>query len=253
MPERQTSSSAEPAEPLHSLNSLNSVTESDQTSSDQLEAQVLATSATRSLLVISWEDVKTAAILDEPYADLLNALHSDTEIWNDSLAEYKKYKKDMTKVDGVVLYKGRVVVTQVLCPQTLQALLLAHQGETGMVLRTHEAVWWPNITSDITETRARCSTCHKNAPTQLPIPPVHPSLPQYPFQMISSVYFYYEGQNYLLFVDRYSNWPVIKKCKSESAEELVTALREFFSTYGVTEQITLDGAPHTSLIPHNNF
>lgn len=36
---------------------------------------------------------------------------------------------------------------------------------------------------------------------------------------------------------------VIKKCKSESEEELVTALREFFFTYGLPEEITLDRGP----------
>ena len=181
--------------------------------SDQLEAQVLATSATRRVLVTSWEDIKTAAISDEVYTELLTALHLDDDTWPENLAEYKRYRKEMSTVDGVVLYKGRVVVPLLLRPQTLQALHSTHQGETGMILRTHEAVWWPNITSDIAETRARCSTCVRNAPTQLPLPPVHPPLPQYPFQMLSSDYFNYEGHNYLVVVDRYSSWTLIKKCK----------------------------------------
>lgn len=91
-PEHQLGSSAEPVQPHHSLNSLNSVSECDQTSSDQVEAQILATSAARRILVVSWQDVKTAAISDKPYADLLDDLHSDSEAWNDSLVEYRKYR-----------------------------------------------------------------------------------------------------------------------------------------------------------------
>ena len=149
----------------------------------------------------------------------------------------------MTSVDGVVLYKGRVVVPKVLRQQALHLLHLAHQGETGMCLRSHEAMWWPNITSDISQIRAKCETCTKNAPTQLPLPPVHPPLPKYPFEMISSDYFNYNSHNYLLLVDRYSNWPAIRKCKDESANELITALREFFCTFGVPTAITTDGGP----------
>ena len=199
--ELQTSPSTGHDELICNLNSLNSVKESVQTSSDQLEALVLATSATRRSLVVSWDDLKTAAISDEPYSEPLHALHSNTETWTESIAEYKKYRQDVTTVDGVILYKGRVVVPKVLRPQALQALHLTHQGETGMTLCTQEAIWWPNITSDITDTRARCGTCNRNAPTQLRLPPVHPPLPKYPFQMISSDYFHYEGHNYLLFVD----------------------------------------------------
>ena len=70
-----------------------------------------------------------------------------------------------------------------------------------------------------------------------------PPTPQYPFQLIVSDYFYYTGHTYLLVVDRYSNWPVLRKCKSDTAEELVTALREYFVTYGVPDQLTSDGGP----------
>ena len=228
---------------VNSLSLGNSVPQEDQQYSEALEAQILATSATRRLLVISWDTVKTAAISDKKYAELLNAIQTDGEEWPESLAEYKKYRQDITSVDGVALYKGRVVGPELLRPQTLQVLHLAHQGESGMVLRTHESVWWPGITNDVTRTRAACTTCHRNAPTQSPLPPVQPPTPQYPFQLISSDYFNHEGHNYLVIVDRYSNWPVLKRCKTETAEELISALREFFCSYSVPLQLTSDGAP----------
>ena len=112
-----------------------------------------------------------------------------------------------------------------------------------MKLRTSESMWWPGITSEIESTRAQCITCRRNAPTQLPLPPVPPPVPHYPFQLISSDYFNYEGHNYLVVIDRYSNWPLIRLCKSESAEELTSCLREFFSTYGVPDEISTDGGP----------
>ena len=132
---------------------------------------------------------------------------------------------------------------EVLHAQTLESLHLAHQGESGMILRTQQSVWWPNITADVTSTRATCTSCNTNAPTQLPLPPVDPVVPQYPFRLVCSDYFYYQGHTYLLIVDRYSNWPVLRKCKSDTAEELITALREYFCTYGVPEEFTSDGGP----------
>ena len=223
------------------INPGNSISSEDTFNSDQFEAQVLATSATRRLLVTSWDTVRTSGISDPNYSQLLHEIQSDNSTWPDTLSEYKRFRNDLTTVDGVVFFKGRVVIPKVLRQQTLQSLHLAHQGESSMQLRTQESVWWPNITKDIATTRATCTTCHKNAPTQQPLPPVQPPVPQYPFQLICSDYFHFEGQNYLVIADRYSNWPVLKKCKSDTAEELVTCLRDYFTTYGVPEPITSDG------------
>jgi hypothetical protein len=147
----------------------------------------------------------------------------------------------MTVVDGVALYKGRVIVPRVLRPEVLGALHRAHQGTTGMTLRAHDSVWWPQITVDLQAVRDGCVTCRKNAPSQPALPSVPPPIPDYPMQMVSSDYFNYAGKNYLLMVDRYSNWPVIKLCHQETAEELVKSLREFFCQYGTPEQLASDG------------
>ena len=104
-------------------------------------------------------------------------------------------------------------------------------------------MWWPNLSQDIANVRAQCTTCKVNAPSQQPMPPHPLPIPKYPFQLISSDYFHYQGHTYLLFVDRYSNWPVLCKCRTETAEELITALRKFFCTYGVPDQLASDGGP----------
>ena len=199
---------------LYKVNNLNSISVHNQQLSDDLEGQVLATSAMRRILVISWKDLREAAMSDKPYADLLHAVHQHNEDWPEQLSEYRQFCQLLTTVNGVVLYKGRVVVPSVLRPQALQALHRAHQGETGMRLRTNKSMWWPGINTDIENTRAQCITCRRNAPTQLPLPPVPPPVPRHPFQLISSDYFHYDGHNYLVIINRYSNWPVIRLCKS---------------------------------------
>ena len=223
------------------LCSFNSVQPDDQLDSDILEAQVLATSASNKVLLTSWQLVKTAGISDPLYSTLLHVVQSDEHTWPDEVKEYKRFQKDLTSVDSVVLYKGRVVIPPVLRQNVLRSLHQAHQGPSTMALRTHESVWWPGITDDLSKLRSSCQTCHKMAPSQSPMPPVHPPLPEYPFQLISSDYFALEGHTYLIIVDRYSNWPVVRKCKTETSAELISALREFFCTYGVPDQLATDG------------
>ena len=97
--------------------------------SGDLEGQVLATTVTRSNLVVSWDLVRNAGVVDKSYAGLLHALsrEGDEVSWSGDLEEYRRYREDMTTVDGVVLYKGRVVIPAALRRQVLSALHSAHQ------------------------------------------------------------------------------------------------------------------------------
>ena len=60
-------------------------------------------------------------------------------------------------------------------------------------------------------------------------------------QMLSSDYFTHAAKSYLVIVDRYSGWPVLKQCRDDTAEELISALRDFFCTYGTPELLATDG------------
>ena len=86
-------------------------------------------------------------------------------------------------------------------------------------------------------------SCKKNAPSQPMTPAVKPPSPDYPWQLVSSDYFVYAGNVYLVIVDRYSGWPCVCLCRTESAQELITHLRAHFSTWGTPEEIATDGGP----------
>ena len=100
---------------------LNSISQQDQQESDNLEAQVLATTVISPILVTSWQDLKVAGIADQEYSDLLNMINSDDNRndWPQNLQEYKKYRNDLTSIDRVVTFKGRAVV-----PLTLRHKIL---------------------------------------------------------------------------------------------------------------------------------
>ena len=115
----------------------------------------------------------------------------------------------MTVVQGVILWKGRVLVPKVLQGSVLSALHPAHQGSTSMSLSVSQMVWWPGIAKDIKLMRELCSKCVRNTPYQ-PAAPPHPlPVAYYPFQMVSDDYFAYSGHTYLVLVDRYSGWPMV--------------------------------------------
>lgn len=80
------------------------------------------------------------------------------------------------------------------------------------------------------------------APSQAALPPVPPTLTEYLFQRLCADFFHHMGRNYLVVVDRYSNWPIVKRA-GDGAKGLISVLRETFSTFGIPDELASDGGP----------
>ena len=85
------------------------------------------------------------------------------------------------------------------------------------------------------------------APSQPHLPPAIPIAPTYPFQAVAADYCDFGGHHYLITIDRFSNWPevtkVLKSSENSGAAGLIKALKRFFSTFGVSEELSSDGGP----------
>ena len=136
----------------------------------------------------------------------------------------------------------RIVIPTSLRQQLLHSLHAAHQGIGAMCQRAADSIFWPGISIDITRVRNECEDCNRIAKSNAMEEPAVISPPDFPFQKICADYCTFMGKNYLVFVDRYSNWPIVFQ-EPGKAERLVTRLRGIFETFGVPEELTSDGGP----------
>ena len=183
--------------------------------------QLVAASSLTSLPSITWDKVRTSTSSDENMIKLIDIIESgmpdSRHELPDSLQEYHQFRNDLYTVDGVVVYKDRIIIPPPLRQDCLTALHAAHQSVSSMIARAESSVFWPGITPAITALRNNCSHCNKMAPSQPSAPPIPPTLPVYPFQCVSADYFDYKGVHYLVIVDRYSNWPIVEKASGGSS------------------------------------
>ena len=203
-----------------------------------------AIGALNSLQVVTWEKVKLETSSDKDMEALLVLVESGfPPCRNDvpaNLQLFFQYRDHLSACDGVILYKGRILIPKSLRKSILSLLHCAHQGTSRMVARAEASVFWPGITSNIHAVRQSCSTCNHIAPSQPSAPPARIIQPSYPFQMICADFFTYKGKHYLVVVDRYSNWPIIERAK-EGSKGLVDCMRRVFSTFGIPDEIASDG------------
>ena len=174
----------------------------------------LASSAL-STMAVTWDRVKLATTSNGDMTQLLDIIESGFPQFRHelppALQEYYQFREHLYTVDGVILYKNRIVIPPSLRQHVLTVLHSAHQGVTSMTARADSTVFWPGITRAIRALRETCNHCNRMAPSQpsaLPSPTIPPA---HPFQCICADFFHHKGVNYLVVVDRYSNWPIVER------------------------------------------
>ncbi|RUS74671.1 hypothetical protein EGW08_017577 [Elysia chlorotica] len=205
---------------------------------------------------VTWDNVRLATASDPIMIALSKTIEDgfpdDRTHLPPEIREFYQFRENLSTFDGVILYHDRVVVPPSLRDKILQTLHSAHQGVSQMLSRAETSFFWPGMTPAITETRARCSSCNRMAPSQPSAPPTPPVSPAFPFQCIVADYFHYRGHNYLVVVDRYSNWPIVEEA-SNGAAGLIAALRRIFVTYGISDELSTDGGPEFTSLATGTF
>ena len=200
--------------------------------------------STHPLQNVTWDRVRIATTSE--LHDLTDVIQSGFPYHKDelppSLREFFRFQDDLSLIDGVILYKDRVVIPPSLRNEVIATLHAAHQGTTSMISRAEASVFWPGITTAIHNYRSSCSHCNRNAPSNPNAPPTPLPEPTYPFQLICADFFHYKGHYYLVIVDRYSNWPIVERAEHGS-QGLISCLKQTFTTFGIAEELSSDGGP----------
>ena len=199
------------------------------------------------LRAITWERLKQAtkdnSKLTLVRTTVLQGIPPSKSLWPNAIQEYWKVRDDLSVVDDVIVYRNRTVIPTSLRSEVIKILNSAHQGVVGMKNRARQSVYWPGLDAAIVQRRHQCITCNSNAPSQPAAPTTEVVMPTYPFEFTRSDYFVHAGQEYIIYVDRYSGWLSIMKCTTSNSRTLTDYLRTLFTTFGVPVEMASDGGP----------
>ena len=145
----------------------------------------------------------------------------------------------------MILKGDRIVVPKSLRKGMLNQIHQGHLGEVKCKARARGSVYWPGISTDISNVVATCHTCsyHRNAQSKQPLKP-HES-PEYPFQKVGTDLFSLGDKPYLVVVDYFSSYPeiVLLTKHNTGSNVVVNALKDIFSRFGVPETVFSDNGP----------
>lgn len=147
-----------------------------------------------------------------------------------------------TERDGVVFHGSRIYIPQDERPQVLSDIHRAHQGESKCLRIAKEAVWWPRMTIDITQMVKECRKCmeHRAIPREpLKLTP----LPEKPWWRLGMDLFEKEGEHFLVIVDYFSRYIVVRHLKETTSETMIREIESVWLLLGIPHCVITDNGP----------
>ena len=156
-------------------------------------------------------------------------------------------------ISQVPIKENKILISRQLRAEVLEALYSAPQGVNEMMVNARQRLFWSGFDASIWQTRAQCWKCNIIAPSQPREPLMPPSNPEFPFQKTVTELFDLHGKTYMEYEDRYPGWMEVTSLSSGKATAVCDALRNWFCTYGVPEEISSDGGPQFDLQGYKSF
>ena len=122
---------------------------------------------------------------------------------------YWNAREHLSIDDSLIVHGCRLLIPTVMRRQVLMNLHESHQGSVRTKQRARLTVYWPGIDNDIDNMILSCKHCQDMLPANVKEPIMSMPSPQRPFQEVAVDLCCYGGQNYLILVDCYTDWPDI--------------------------------------------
>jgi Integrase zinc binding domain len=123
----------------------------------------------------------------------------------DEIRAFYTFRDELIVEDGLVFKGERLYVPLEARTEVCDRIHASHIGMNGCMRRAREAVFWPNMTVDISKIVTSCAVCAKVQSEQSKEPLQSHEIPDRPWQIIACDLFEYNHIQFLITVDYYSN------------------------------------------------
>ena len=184
--------------------------------------------------------IREAGRKDFTYTCMLIAVQSKTR-WPESLREFREHRAHMGRTDDVIFHADRIFISPTLRREVLNHIHDSHlkKDSVGNACRS---VWWPNMTEDMRNTSASCSTCYESSmtpggPLQTDSPP-----PSWPGDAIQGNIISVRGKHYSTLTDNTTCWTDVKIIRRGS-DTVYQQINDWMTVFGQPRSLTTDGGP----------
>ena len=102
-----------------------------------------------------------------------------------------------------------------------------HLGVESCLRRAREVVYWPLLNSEIKDYVSNCSVCNTLQPSQTREPLAVHEIPERPWSRVATDLFSFNGDNFLVIVDYFSNYIEMEKLRSQMSPAVINVLKQY--------------------------
>ena len=167
----------------------------------------------------------------------------------EQLLDFWSFRQEISE-DGLLYKSQRLIMPHSKRLETLKVLHLGHYAVDKMQLRALETVYWPRTYSNTTKVVRLASNI------QSPKEKNHCSLTllqKYHGTQWQQTCWKPRTLKYILIVDYYSRFPVLRKLGSTTSRVLVQEMKAVFAELGVPNVIVSDGGPQYTSAEFRDF
>ena len=159
------------------------------------------------------------------------------------LSQYWEFRDELSVYDGIVFRGSRPLIPKTLRKEVLDILHQAHMGLVSTKQRARDIIFWPGMNLDIEEMITKCDIClqHRNRAPKEPMK-IHP-IPTRPWSRVGCDIFQFQGRQFLILVDYYSNFIEVEKLDSLNSKTVIRILKANAARYGLMDVLITDNGP----------
>ena len=104
-----------------------------------------------------------------------------------------------------------------------------HEGYLGFescLQRAREVFYWPMMNAEIKDYVSNCSICNTLRPSQCREPLRPYEIPERPWSKVATDLFTFNGENFVVIVDFYSNFIEMEKINRTSSQAVIQVLKK---------------------------
>ena len=160
-----------------------------------------------------------------------------------SLHPYWNFRDELTVESGILMKNSKVLIPETLKQKYLMQIHQGHQGIETCRTRAREFVFWISINNDLKELVEKCDICQFQQNSTPIIQKYVSEVPPHPWHTLGSDLFYFQRIDFLVVVDYFSKYLIIRKIPNSTSSAVIKELGMIFSEFGKPQIFRSDNGP----------
>ena len=158
------------------------------------------------------------------------------------LHEFWPHRETLSIESGLITCGNRIIVPREMQPEMLQYIHEGHQSKERCLLWARNTIFWPKMTYEVQELIERCIICQEHGKSQPIIGTTQELLP-FPWQTLATDIFYWKRMDFLIVVDVFSKYFLVRKLANSTSAAVCAALATIVTELGLPHIIRTDNGP----------